>query len=343
MTAWRRAALAAGAAGAFATGTAPAWAFDQAAFVRLSAGITQVETLRANGEIGLGSGVVVAPGRVVTNCHVTRDALSIQVARGGDRMAVLGQAADVEHDLCLLDVPGLPNAPVTIGDARSLRVGDAVMALGFTGGFGLRRSAGQVVALHPLHGAPVIQSSNLFNSGASGGGLFDEQGRLVGILTFRMRGSGANYYSVPVDWLAPSLAGQARFAAVAPLAADAQPFWQRAPEVQPAFLQAARLAQGQQWQELFELASRWTRDAAADPTSWYSLGLAAEALNREPEALASYERAVSVDPRHAQGWLRLGMLSAHLGFAQRARQALAALQPLSDDLARQLASRLGTP
>lgn len=323
--------------------TSPGWALDQAAFVRVSAAVTQVEALRARGGIALGSGIVVAPGRVVTNCHVTHDAISIQVARGGDRMPVRVQAADVEHDLCLLDVPGLPNAPATIGDARSLSVGDPVMALGFTGGFGLRRSPGHVVALHPLHGAPVIQSSNLFNSGASGGGLFDDQGRLVGILTFRMRGGDAHYYSAPIQWLAPSLAGAARFEPVAPLPRDATTFWQRAPEAQPAFLQAARLAQGGRWQELFELASRWTRDAALDATSWYSLGLAAEALDRQPEALASYERAVSIAPRHAQGWLRLGLLSANLGFVHKAREAHAALHPLDDVLAQQLAARLGTP
>jgi tetratricopeptide (TPR) repeat protein len=257
-------------------------------------------------------------------------------------MPVRAQAADVENDLCLLDVPGLPSAPAAIGDARSLRVGDPVLALGFTGGFGLRRSPGQVVGLHPLNGAPVIQSSNLFNSGASGGGLFDEQGRLVGVLTFRMRGGDVHYYSAPIQWLAPALAGAARFEPVAPLPRDALTFWQRAPEAQPEFLQAAGLAQGKRWHELFELASRWTRDAALDPASWYSLGLAAEALDRQPEALASYERAVAVDPRHAQGWLRLGMLSAQLGFVHKARQALAALQPLSDDLAGQLAARLGT-
>ncbi|WP_162910920.1 S1 family peptidase [Azohydromonas sediminis] len=320
---------------------APAHALDPASFVRVSAAVTQVEALRSEGGIALGSGVVVAPGRVVTNCHVTHDAVSIQVARGGDRMPVHAQAADVEHDLCVLDVPGLPNPPAVLGDARSLRIGDAVIALGFTGGFGLRRSLGQVVALHPLHDAPVIQSSNLFNSGASGGGLFDEQGRLVGVLTFRMRGGEAHYFSAPVQWLAPMLSSAARFEPVAPLPRERVPFWQHPPESQPAFLRAAHLAQGGRWHELFELASRWTRDAALDPTSWYALGLAAEALDRQPEALASYERAVAVDPRHAQGWLRLGLLSARLGFVHKARQALATLQPLSDELARQLAARLG--
>jgi len=344
MTRWRPWTGRLAAMAAIAVACVPsAWGLDQATFVRVSAGVIQVETLRAAGGIGLGSGVVVAPGRVVTNCHVTRDALSIQVTRGGDRMPVRAQAADIEHDLCLLDVPGLPNPPVAIGDARALRVGDPVIALGFSGGFGLRRSPGQVVALHPLNGAPVIQSSNLFNSGASGGGLFDEQGRLVGVLTFRMRGGDAHYYSAPIQWLASALAGAARFDPIAPLPADAVTFWQRAPQALPPFLQAAQLAQSRRWQDLFDLASRWTREAESDPTSWYSLGIAAEALDRQPEALTSYERAVSVDPRHAQGWLRLGLLSARLGFVHKARQALAALSPLDRELASQLAARLGSP
>jgi S1-C subfamily serine protease len=41
----------------------------------------------------------------------------------------------------------------------------------------------------------VIQTSTAFTSGASGGGLFDEDGRLVGILTYRLRGASGYYFS----------------------------------------------------------------------------------------------------------------------------------------------------
>jgi serine protease Do len=141
------------------------------------------------GRYSIGSAVVVGPDRVVTSCHVTRQARAIDVLRSGLRHPVQSQHADVEHDLCVLHVPGLGAAPAMLGSSAALERRDPVLAIGFTGGLGLQFSEGEVVALHRHAAAAVIQSSNWFSSGASGGGLFDSGGRLVGILTFRLRGA----------------------------------------------------------------------------------------------------------------------------------------------------------
>ena len=321
-----------------------AWAtgapLDRAAFVKLGGSVLKIEVVRQQGGYSLGSGVLVAPGRVVTNCHVTRDATSIRVLKYGGRYEVESQAADAEHDLCVLAAPGLEDDVIDLGRAGSLRVGQAVTAVGYTGGIGIQNSEGDVVGLHRLDGSPVIQSTNWFSSGASGGGLFDEDLKLVGILTFRMRGGEAHYFSAPVEWIEPLLSAEARYEPVGPLPATVLPFWQRAPEAQPEFLQAASLAQARRWSDLQDMARRWSEVSNRNPQPWLALGIAAEAQQRSSEAVVSFERAVEIDPSFATGWLRLGLLYARLGMRERAQKIQAILAPLSPGFAAQLAERL---
>lgn len=208
---------------------------DRAALVRAGASVLKVEAERPQGGFSLGSAVVVAPERAVTNCHVTRDSSRVRLTRGELRLEVTAIAADAGHDLCLLHVPGLKAAAVARGRSAALRPGQPVTALGFTGGLGLQTSSGEVVALHSLDGAQVVQSTNWFTSGASGGGLFDDRTmQLVGVLTFRLRGGEVHYFSAPVEWIAPLLTAPA--GPVAPLPADARAYWQLPVQDQPAFL-----------------------------------------------------------------------------------------------------------
>ncbi len=194
----------------------PGWAeIDRALLIGLSASVLKIEVLRVQGGFSLGSGVVVAPDRIITNCHVTRDALKVNVLRGGVRWQAEAQRSDIDHDLCLLRVPGLQARVVALGQSDLLKPGQPVTALGYTGGLGLQHSSGEVLALHRFDGSHVIRTSNRFSSGASGGGLFDEELRLVGILTFRLRGGEAHYFAAPAEWLVPMLEAPARWCTTA--------------------------------------------------------------------------------------------------------------------------------
>ncbi len=273
-------------------------ALDQADYVAIAASVLRVEAPRQRGGYALGSAVALAPDKVVTNCHVTRDALTVNILRGGLRYAAVGQAADVGRDLCLLDVPGLDAQPVRTGRAMSLHVGQPVTALGYTGGTGIQNSPGEVVQLHRHDGARVIQSSNFFNSGASGGGLFDDDGRLVGILTFRLRGGEAHYFSAPVEWVLQMMKDSARgnYRKVVPLDTSALPYWQSGPSQQPRFLQAAVLQRTERWAELERLSRDWAALEPTDAEPWGLLGLALERQGRAEAARHAYDCAVSLQP-----------------------------------------------
>lgn len=315
-------------------GTPPARALDGAELVQVGGSIVKIETVRQQGGYALGSGVVVAPDKVATNCHVTRDGREIRVLRGGLRFTAEAQASDLRHDLCVLSVPqlGAPAVAVAPEDAQPLQPGQSVSAIGFTGGIALQRSGGEVVALHRLDGAQVIQSTNWFNSGASGGGLFDETQQLVGLLTFRMRGTQAHYYAAPVAWLRPLLRDDA-LRPVAPLGRVDAPFWEQPAGEQPRFLQAAVFEREHRWQDLDALAAAWAREDRSDAQPWLVRGLAQQQLGRLPAAQKALEQALAIDPGSRSALLQLGLLHASQGHFDTAQALLLRLQSLRSELA----------
>lgn len=314
---------------------------DRAGVIGLAASVLKIEVQRTQGGYSLGSGVVVRPNKVVTNCHVTRDAARIHVLRGGARWVVESQAIDVDRDLCVLHAPGIKAGVVTMAHSADVKVGQAVIALGFTGGLGIQNSAGDVVALHRHDRSNVIQSSNWFSSGASGGGLFDDELRLVGILTYRLRGGAAHYFAAPVDWLHALLDDSARYVPVAPIASHLLAYWQKPVAMQPNFLRATLLERDGHWSELEALASQWASADADDAEPWYRLGVALEQTGRLPDAQRALERAVSIEPASSDTWFRLGLVHARQGQMEQAHAARVRLETLKSKLAPKLGQLIG--
>jgi S1-C subfamily serine protease len=150
-----------------------------------------------------GSGVVVAAQRVVTNCHVIQGANFVYVRKENViYVAKRVEHADAARDLCQLEVPNLNAPPVELGGAKDLKVGQKVFALGNPKGLEVTLSDGLVSALRGPDGKEqVIQTTAPISPGSSGGGLFDEEARLVGITSFQVR-SGQNLnFAAPAEWV----------------------------------------------------------------------------------------------------------------------------------------------
>jgi hypothetical protein len=307
----------------------------------LAPSVLKIEAVGADGRFQLGSGVIVAAGKVVTNCHVTRHAERIDVVRAGVRWRVARQAADMRRDLCVLYIPRLEGKPVKIGRSASLKPAQDVLAMGYTGGVGVQLSDGDVVALHPWSGGSIVQTTNWFSSGASGGGLFNGEGALVGILTFRLRGGATHYFAAPADWVLELIDDEARFQNVGPITGKS--YWELPTESQPYFLQAAALEQSRQWAALDQLAQRWAREDPADAEPIYLRGVAREGLDQPERAVALYKQSLDIDVGYNRSWVRLAYLYKRQGQLADARKALVKLTSLDPKLARTIAEELEKP
>jgi serine protease Do len=152
--------------------------------------------------ISQGSGVVVGHQRVITNCHVIRNANTVFIRKENVLYIAKVEYRDTPRDLCQLQVNNFTAPAVEVGTSRDVKVGQKVFALGNPQGLEVSLSDGLVSALRSPDGKdPMIQTTAPISSGSSGGGLFDERGRLVGITTLQHRTGQNLNFAVPGEWI----------------------------------------------------------------------------------------------------------------------------------------------
>lgn len=316
------------------TPCAAAQVLHPATFIAVSAAVVRVEAQRQDGALSVGSGVVVAPAVVVTNCHVTRDATSVRVSGAGVVAEVDGERADPAHDVCFLRVPEWRGRPAELAQG-DVRPGDPLAAIGFTGGTGRSLRFGRVRALHRLDAGQVIESDAAFTSGASGGGLFDASGALVGLLTFHARTGADGYYALPVSWIRERMPAPDGWSEVRPLP-DAVAFWQQDAALLPFFMRAPVLFGEGRWNEVAELAGQWTTADPMDGEPWCVLGRMLQDQQRQGAAVAAFGEALRLAPDDTSAWYGLALAYAALGDAAASRGAQLQLARRDDALATRL-------
>jgi serine protease Do len=145
-----------------------------------------------------GSGVVLAPGKVLTNAHNLRgDQVTVSFSDGRRTIGnVVG--VDGDGDLAVIDVDTGSTTPLEWGDGDALVVGSAVLGAGASHGGGTRVTFGLVSAVAREFRGPggrridgSVEHTAPLASGSSGGALLDTSGRLVGLTTNRI---GVGFY-----------------------------------------------------------------------------------------------------------------------------------------------------
>ncbi|HKX44642.1 MAG TPA: S1C family serine protease [Burkholderiaceae bacterium] len=190
-------------------------------FAKVSPSVWRVRTYDKEGlPLAMGSAVVVGPERLVTNCHVLRKASRFVVAR--DKQSVPGtlELWDTARDLCQVKAAiGADVPPVVLADSTKLAIGQNVYALGSPEGLELTLSAGLLSSLRKdsADRLTMIQTSAPISPGSSGGGLFDDQGRLIGLTTMIAAARTAQNlnFALPAGWIVelPQRHAEARQAA----------------------------------------------------------------------------------------------------------------------------------
>jgi S1-C subfamily serine protease len=174
-----------------------------AIFERVAPSVWVVNTVDAQGrQFTVASAVVIAPGRLITNCHVVDRAKGIKVRKDSVDFDATLEYSDAQRDLCQLIVRNFYAPALTLAPMQTLKVGQRVYAIASPRGQELSISEGIVSSLrNTTDGSPLIQTSTAVTSGSSGGGLFDAEARLVGITTYTASEGPTTNYGQPADWI----------------------------------------------------------------------------------------------------------------------------------------------
>ena len=163
-------------------------------------------------ESGAGSGVIISSdGYILTCAHVVDGASTITVTIGDKDYTATLVGEDTTSDIAVIkiDADGLP--PTTVGNSDSLKVGQSVMAVGNPlGELGGTVTGGMISALNrsvTIQGSSSVNTMSLIqmdasvSPGNSGGGLFNMNGELVGIVNAKSSSSDAEGlgFAIPIN------------------------------------------------------------------------------------------------------------------------------------------------
>ena len=163
-------------------------------------------------ESGAGSGVIISSdGYILTCAHVVNGASTITVTIGDKDYTATLVGEDTTSDIAVIKIDADGLTPATVGNSDSLKVGQSVMAVGNPlGELGGTVTGGMISALNrsvTIQGSSSVNTMSLIqmdasvSPGNSGGGLFNMNGELVGIVNAKSSSSDAEGlgFAIPIN------------------------------------------------------------------------------------------------------------------------------------------------
>jgi cytochrome c-type biogenesis protein CcmH/NrfG len=242
----------------------------------------------------LGSGVVMPDGSVATNCHVIEKATRLAVRYQKREYSAIKRYTDLDRDACTLNVIDLIAPAIRPGTTRGLKVGMRVYTIGAPQGLELTLSEGIVSSLREIDSGQYIQTTAPISPGSSGGGLFDEEGRLIGLTSFFLaKGQNLNF-ALPVEWISELPKRHEQTALKKTRTVE----W---------VAKAVELDAKRNWRELIAHSQRWTASEPKNAIAWGFLGIAYNESGQTIKAIDSYQQALRINPENSATWYNLSL------------------------------------
>jgi S1-C subfamily serine protease len=160
---------------------------------------------------GQGSGFIIdSDGHILTNYHVIAGARQVEVtmsSRKKYRAEVIG--FDKLRDLAVIQIPAHNLTTATMGDSKTLEVGQKVYAIGNPFGLNGTMTRGIISSIRSVRGPEgnaideAIQTDAAINPGNSGGPLLNSRGQVIGINSMILTGgaeqSAGVGFAIPIN------------------------------------------------------------------------------------------------------------------------------------------------
>jgi serine protease Do len=299
----------------------------------LKQSMVKIGTTTKSGGHGFGTGVAVSKEHVVTNCHVLGNANGISVSKWSTEYPAESLQADWKHDLCILKVQYADLKPIALADSSKLNYEQQVISISMPADSPAPFVAlSTVKALYAFDGEQVIRTQAAFAIGASGSPVFDYEGKLIGISTFKSPGKNAYYYNMPINLVRDLLLTQS-----VPLnSIHVAPFWDAAENDRPFFMQIVLPYQNNRWQDVQSIATNWVEKEPASAEAWYYLGKSAQNLADVNNAKAYFNKALQLQANHPASLQAIAQIAHTEGNQAEAEKIRATLKEINPQLLEEL-------
>lgn len=313
---------------------------SDALIYKLKESLVKVNTTTKSGGHGFGTGIAITKDHVATNCHVIQNANGISVSKWGEEFAPVALQADWKHDVCILRFEWANLKPVSLGESASLTYEQSVISISMPSDSPAPYVAlSKIKALYAMDDSEVIRTEAAFSIGASGSPVFDYEGKLIGISTFKSPGRSAYFYNMPVKWVETLL----QTSEVKLNAPHELPFWDAPDESRPFFMQVVLPFQNNRWEDVKRIATNWVDKEPKNVEAWYYLGMATQQLGNKTEAIKDFQMALSLHPNHPATLQALALLAHQQGNEAEVEKIRLTLKDMGTDLAEALNEALKTP
>ncbi|MBA3696196.1 MAG: trypsin-like peptidase domain-containing protein [Methylotenera sp.] len=307
---------------------------------QLKESLVKVSTATKSGGHGFGTGIAITKDHIVTNCHVIANANGVSASRWGEEFPPVALLADWKHDICILRFEWANFKPVVLGESTLLSYEQPVISISMPSDSPAPYVAlSTIKALYPMDDSAVIRTEAAFAIGASGSPLFDYDGKLIGISTFKSPGRNAYFYNMSVQWVKDLM----KRPEVKLNSSHDLPFWDAPEDARPFFMQVVLPFQNQRWQELKKVAYNWTMREPSNVEAWYYLGMATLKLGDNVNANRDFQTALSLKNNHPATLQALALMAHEQGNEAEVEKMRITLKDVSTDMLQNLDEELKLP
>jgi serine protease Do len=304
---------------------------SDALLYQLKESIVKVISITNTGGLGHGTGVAISKNHVVTNCHVIANNNGISISVWGEAFAPVAMQADWKHDLCILRFEWANIKPVQLGDSETLKYEQPIISISMPGDSPAPYiDLSKIKALYMMDGSQVIRTAAAFSIGASGSPVFDYDGKLIGISTFKSPGHGAYYYNMPVKWVKELL----QTPEISIKQSGDAAFWDTPEEARPYFMRIVLPFQNKRWADVKSVSQAWLTKEPDSAEAYYYAGMAEENLGNINQANQYFQKTLSLQPQHPATLKALGLMankSGNTAEVEKTHIALKAIDELLDE------------